>query len=83
MLSAAPLRKVAVSLCAAAELFANAADSEDEYPLATPLVAWTRQLTGFYGNRWQWWERYVRDQVEGINWSEFCSRALEVNPALA
>ena len=80
--SFAPLRKVAVSLCGAVELFANVPNTDEEGSPAAPIIAWTRQLTGFYGNRWQCWEQYVRGQVQGITWSEFCQRVLELNPVL-
>jgi hypothetical protein len=39
-------------------------------------------LTGFTGNRWQCWEAYVRDQVEGPTWTEFMSAVVARNPAL-
>ncbi len=45
-------------------------------------IVWTRRLKGFYGNRWQCWETYVRDQVRGITWVEFMTDVVARNPAL-
>jgi hypothetical protein len=47
-----------------------------------PDVFWTHRLTGFTGNRWQVWERFVRGKVLGITWNEFVNQAAERNPAL-
>jgi hypothetical protein len=80
--SFAPLKKVAVSLTAAASLFANVPGAQEAHPPATSVVVWTRELTDFAGNRWQCWVKHVREQVEGITWSEFCQRVLEINPML-
>ncbi|MBN1641094.1 MAG: hypothetical protein JXA09_07650 [Anaerolineae bacterium] len=46
-------------------------------------VTWTRELTGFAGNRWQCWTSHVQGQVEGITWNEFMSGVVERNPALS
>ncbi len=48
----------------------------------TSAITWTRQLTGFSGNRWQCWVTYVRDQVQGIMWEDFRDQSLTHNPAL-
>ena len=45
-------------------------------------IAWTRKLTGFYGNRWQAWEHFVKGKVPGITWLEFKDQALVYNPQL-
>jgi hypothetical protein len=45
-------------------------------------IAWTRSLSGLIGNRWQCWEAHVRDQVQGITWSEFMTGVVERNPVL-
>lgn len=45
-------------------------------------ITWTRKLTGFYGNRWQAWEQFVKGQVPGITWHEFKDQALIYNPQL-
>jgi hypothetical protein len=76
------LEGVAVSLCGDADMFVNVSNADEECAPSTPLISWTRELTAFYGNRWQCWERFVRDQVHGITWSEFCSRVVEINPVL-
>lgn len=80
--SFAPLQKVAVSLTGDGVLFTNVPDAQEAHPPATPIVVWTRELTGFSGNRWQCWTKYVRGQVEGITWSEFCQHVLEINSTL-
>jgi len=76
------LSGVELSLCGAADMFGAVVGAEDEHGPASPVIAWTRELTGFYGNRWQCWERFVCDDVDGITWREFCSRVLEINPVL-
>jgi len=80
--SFAPLKKVAVALRGSAELFVNVPGAEDGQLPAAPAVAWTREVTGFAGNRWQCWEKHVRDQVHGITWREFFRDVAEVNPGL-
>ncbi len=47
-----------------------------------PEVFWTRQLTGFFGNRWEAWERFVKGRAAGIAWSEFVVQVVEHNPKL-
>ena len=80
--SFAPLRGAVASLCGAPDLFTEVPGAEEEQARAASHIAWTRELTGFYGNRWQCWQCYVRDQVQGITWREFCRRAPEINPVL-
>ncbi|MGB0384564.1 MAG: cellulase family glycosylhydrolase [Ardenticatenaceae bacterium] len=46
-------------------------------------VVWQRPLTGLTGNRWQVWERFVKDQVRGIKWTEFRDEVVRQNPSLA
>ena len=76
------LSGVELSLCGPADMYGAVVGAEDEHAPASPVIAWTRELTGFYGNRWQCWERFVRDDVEGITWREFCGRVVEINPVL-
>ena len=52
-------------------------------PLAKANQAtWTYPLTGFFGNRWQVWERYVMGSVPGLSWQEFKEQVLVYNPHL-
>jgi hypothetical protein len=53
-----------------------------ENVLGPTEITWTRQLTGFLGNRWQCWEAHVLDQVHGITWAEFMQAVVERNPTL-
>jgi hypothetical protein len=48
-----------------------------------PEVFWTRRLTGFFGSRWDAWERFVKGKAAGITWSEFVGQVVEQNPVLA
>jgi len=45
-------------------------------------VSWTRTLTGFYGHRWNCWQKFVMNQVAGITWVEFRDQVVEHNPTL-
>jgi len=45
-------------------------------------VVWTRAITGFYGTRWNCWQRFVENQVQGITWSQFVAQVVEQNPDL-
>jgi hypothetical protein len=52
-------------------------------PTAAPEIAWTHHITGFHGNRWQYWETYLKDRVPGLTWDIFSEDVLEHNPGLA
>jgi len=56
--------------------------SHEPSPPSPGKITWTRRLTGFYGNRWQAWEQFVKDQVPGITWQEFKDQVLVYNPHL-
>jgi hypothetical protein len=47
-----------------------------------PPYAWTRQLTGFAGTRWDCWVSQVQGKVPGITWEQFRDGALAYNPQL-
>lgn len=82
--SLAPLAGVSVTLAPVGAPPAGAPQAvPPEGDQAPPPVVWNRELSGFYGNRWQCWEQHVRGRVVGITWREFCSGVLEVNPVLA
>jgi hypothetical protein len=49
---------------------------------AAPPYAWTRQLGGFAGTRWECWVAHVQNQVQGITWEQFRDNALAYNPQL-
>lgn len=50
--------------------------------VALPSYTWTRQLSGFTGNRWQCWETLIRATVPGLSWEQFRDDALRYNPQL-
>ena len=45
-------------------------------------VAWTRVITGFSGHRWHCWQKFVKNQVAGVDWDEFVDLVVEHNPVL-
>lgn len=49
---------------------------------AHPQIAWTHHITGFHGNRWQYWEGHLRDKIPGLTWQVFTDGALKHNPEL-
>ena len=49
---------------------------------AQPDVHWTRPLTGFFGNRWDCWQKYVQGKVDGITWDRFMDEVEQRNPVL-
>ena len=58
-------------------------DRRSQAPLAKEnQVTWTHPLTGFFGNRWEVWERYVMGRVPGLRWQEFKEQVLIYNPHL-
>ena len=47
-----------------------------------PAFRWTRPLTGFSGNRWKCWKKYVQGKVNGITREEFNDLVEVQNPVL-
>jgi hypothetical protein len=45
-------------------------------------VRWTRTLSGYYGNRYEVWERFVQPTIPGLSWNEFKEQVLIYNPQL-
>lgn len=45
-------------------------------------LSWTYSLTGFFGNRWEVWERYIVGRVPGMSWETFKEQVLIHNPHL-
>lgn len=45
-------------------------------------VTWNLQMTGFYGNRWNLWEKYISDHVPSLSWEVFRDSVLLYNPQL-
>lgn len=43
---------------------------------------WHLQLTGYYGNRWDVWEKYVAGRGVGMSWDTFKEVVLVYNPHL-
>lgn len=43
---------------------------------------WHLQLTGYYGNRWDVWERYVAGHGHSMSWEYFKEAVLVYNPHL-
>lgn len=75
-----PLAGVAVRLHGPASAFAGIAGAQ---PLpANRHVRWTRQLTGFAGNRWDCWTRHMQPHNPSITWPQFRDGALAHNPSL-
>jgi len=48
-----------------------------------PQVVWDRQVTGFAGDRWTCWRRYVQTKVAGLTWQSFRTGVVAHNPHLA
>lgn len=42
-------------------------------------IVWDRTITGFGGDRWTCWQRYVQGKVVGLSWREFRREVLERN----
>ncbi|UCC88683.1 MAG: peptidoglycan DD-metalloendopeptidase family protein [Anaerolineales bacterium] len=47
-----------------------------------PDMAWTHHITGFLGNRWQYWEGHLKDKIPGLTWEIFAKEVLKHNPGL-
>lgn len=62
------------------------ASSLTDYPDAAlaldSVITWTREITGFSGNRWNCWQKYVAQEVAAITWQEFREQVLDHNPSL-
>jgi hypothetical protein len=43
---------------------------------------WHLQMTGYYGNRWDVWEKYIAGRVPGMDWKTFEYSVLVHNPQL-
>jgi hypothetical protein len=43
---------------------------------------WHLQMTGYYGNRWDVWERFIAGRVPGMSWETFKEAVLVHNPQL-
>ena len=50
---------------------------------APTSIRWTRKISGFAGNRWQVWNRFVAREVAGLSWDEFKGLVDIYNPSLA
>lgn len=48
-----------------------------------PSLTWDRNVTGFAGNRWQCWQRFVQGKVLGLSWLAFKDGVVAHNPTLA
>jgi hypothetical protein len=78
--AANPVAGVSVRLIGSQATAGTARDAACVNPMA---VTWTLQLSGFSGNRWQCWKRFVAPGVAGISWPEFREKVLVYNPSLA
>jgi hypothetical protein len=48
-----------------------------------PNIPWTHEITGFHGNRWNYWEQHLQDKkIPGLTWHIFMEEALRHNPQL-
>jgi len=43
---------------------------------------WHLQMTGYYGTRWDVWERFIAGRVPGMDWETFKNAILVYNPQL-
>src|SRR5262245_17890858 len=46
------------------------------------LVAWTRQISGFAGTRWDCWAKFLQGKIISMSWDQFSTGALIHNPSL-
>lgn len=51
-------------------------------PSSSDGLAWNLQMSGFYGNRWEVWERFIAGRVPGVTWESFKESVLVHNPQL-
>ena len=45
-------------------------------------VGWDRTISGFSGNRWLCWQKFVAGRVLGLTWTEFAEQVMAQNPHL-
>ncbi len=45
-------------------------------------ITWSRPITGYEGNAWNCWQKYVVREVAGITWGEFVEEVARYNPSL-
>ncbi|MDH4136559.1 MAG: hypothetical protein OEW09_07590, partial [Anaerolineae bacterium] len=74
-----PIESASVRLIGSEESLGDVSPASVRRPGA---VSWTRTITGFSGNRWNCWQKFVMNQVAGITWDEFKDQAVEHNSAL-
>lgn len=48
-----------------------------------PAVYWDHHITGFLGNRSQYYEQYLAGRLPGLTWPQFMNEVVVHNPALA
>lgn len=46
------------------------------------VITWSRPITGYEGNAWNCWQKYVVREVAGITWDEFAEDVARYNPSL-
>ncbi len=46
------------------------------------LVAWTCQISGFAGTRWDCWAKFLQGKIISMSWDQFSTGALIHNPSL-
>mgnify|MGYP007059381648 CR=1 FL=1 len=51
-------------------------------PAESSGQAWNLKMTGYYGNRWDVWERFIAGRIPGMNWETFKYSVLVHNPHL-
>lgn len=60
-----------------------ASKPKDPLPQADKtLIYWDHHITGFLGNRSQYWEAYLKDKVPGLDWLTFKDEIVNQNPIL-
>lgn len=47
-----------------------------------PNIPWTHEITGFHGNRWEYWERFLQNKIPGLTWHIFMEEMVHHNPDL-
>jgi hypothetical protein len=47
-----------------------------------PALFWDNHITGFLGNRSQYWEWYLKGNVPGLEWAHFKDEVINQNPIL-
>ena len=49
---------------------------------AMTVIPWNTKMTGFKGNRWQYWAKHMRGKIDGLKWKMFMEGMAEQNPHL-